>query len=51
MFDRTTISGLPGTFQRSPKILNSISPKRCVNATCCAGVIDCPRKKMTPYSL
>jgi hypothetical protein len=27
IFDKTTISGLPGTLQRSPKILNSISPK------------------------
>jgi hypothetical protein len=51
MLDRTTISGLPGTLQRSPKMLNSILPKRRVNATCCPGVIACPRKKMTPYSL
>src|SRR5262245_17224935 len=31
-------------------MLNSISPNRRVNATCWAGVIDCSRKKMTPYS-
>jgi len=36
--DTTTISGLPGTLHRSPKMLNSISPKRRVKATCCGGV-------------
>ena len=35
--DTTTISGLPGTLQRSPKMLNSISPNRRVKATCCGG--------------
>src|SRR6266478_5284762 len=35
--DTTTISGLPGTLHRSPKMLNSISPKRRVKATCCRG--------------
>src|SRR5438552_6611895 len=49
--DRTTISGLPGTLQRSPKMLNSISPKRRVKATCCGGVMCWSRKKMTPYWL
>ena len=34
-FDTTTISGASGTLQRSPKMLNSISPKRRVKATCC----------------
>ena len=38
-FETTTISGAPGTLQRSPKMLNSISPKRRVKATCCVGVI------------
>jgi len=33
--ETTTISGLPGTLHRSPKTLNSISPKRRVKATCC----------------
>src|ERR1700730_2556396 len=50
-FETTTISGLPDTLQRSPKMLNSISPKRRVKATCCGGVICWPRKKITPYSL
>src|ERR1700730_16713380 len=35
--ETTTISGLPGTLHRSPKMLNSISPKRRVKATCCGG--------------
>ena len=38
-FETTTISGLPDTLQRSPKILYSISPKRRVNATCCLAPI------------
>jgi hypothetical protein len=43
--------GVAGHAPAFTKMLNSISPKRRVNATCWAGVIDCPRKKMTPYSL
>jgi len=35
--ETTTISGLPVTLQRSPKMLNSISPNRRVKATCCGG--------------
>jgi len=50
MLETTTISGLPGTLQRSPKMLKSMSPKRRVKATCCCGVILWPRQKMTPCS-
>src|SRR5712664_3566470 len=42
--DTTTISGLPGTIHRSPKMLNSISPNRRVKATCCGGVICWSRR-------
>jgi hypothetical protein len=50
-FETTTISGLPVTLQRSPKMLYSIAPNRRVNATCCGGEICWSRKKMTPCSL
>jgi len=37
--DTTTIYGLPGTLHRSPKMLNSISPKWRVSATGSGGVM------------
>jgi len=46
--DTTTISGPPGTLHRSPKMLNSISPKWRVSATGSGGVMCWSRKKMTP---
>jgi uncharacterized membrane protein YccF (DUF307 family) len=41
---------LPATLHRSPKMLNSISPKEREKATRCGGVSRWFRKKMTPCS-